>query len=150
MGSDSWTWENLEWKTMLALSSEVTLMTHQMFWSMIKTSQLLMEENIDWWLGHTSLTFFFYDWYWLKRTGTVASLGCTTPRDTRAGELFPGHRADCPTLIFTVGTNGIHGQIMDSLLLTLLPPKQTRVNPVLWLLPLASFLAPGWEAAGTM
>lgn len=38
MGSNSWTCKNLELKTMLALSSKVIFMTHQMFWSMIKNS----------------------------------------------------------------------------------------------------------------
>lgn len=64
-----------------------------------------------------------------------------------AGERFPGHGAYCSTLIFTVGSKGIHDQIMVSLLFTLLSPKQTGVSLVLSLLP---FLAPVWEAAGTV
>lgn len=66
-----------------------------------------------------------------KELGLWFLLGGPLPSTQGARELFPGHRAYCSTLIFTVGSKGVHGRLMFPLLFTLLSPKQTGVSLVL-------------------
>lgn len=114
--------KNLELKTVIALSSKIIFMIHQMFWSMIKKFFLTFKgRKHQLVIGHILFSFLLF----LTRVwGCDLCRVCHSWACRVLDSCFPGHGPHCSPLTFTTGSKTIHSPVTFLSLFTLSSPNR--------------------------